>query len=91
MSAEPSICKKSSRLRPALGVFPPTFHVATNTLQPQSHFPTVRQHKANQMRYKMKMFTKRKTMGINTGHLEIQWVVPWANRSWIGLALQSLD
>lgn len=34
MSAESSGCKKSSRLRPLLGVFPPTFHVATNNLHP---------------------------------------------------------
>lgn len=34
MSEEPSTCKKSSRLRPLLGDFPPTFHVATNILHP---------------------------------------------------------
>ena len=44
MSAESSACKKSSRLRPLLGVFPPTFHVATNNLQPNHSVLTLKKY-----------------------------------------------
>lgn len=46
MSEDPSTCRKSSRLRPLFGGFPPTFHVATNTLQYEASYKFRTDHKS---------------------------------------------
>ena len=59
MSEDSSTCRKSCRLSPSFGVFPPTFQVATNTLQRwqkmvnsqsliEDHLPELRFHRSDQ-------------------------------------------